>query len=58
MQFNQFSYIFLPFSEYTNPNFTTMGNVKSKRTLDISSTPKKDGVAIKVKISKVNFFPE
>ena len=27
-----------------------MGNVKSKRTLDISSTPKKDGVAVKVKI--------
>ena len=25
-----------------------MGNVKSKRTLDISSTPKKDGVAVKV----------
>jgi len=24
-----------------------MGNVKSKRTLDISSTPKKDGVAVK-----------
>merc|ERR1712111_210496 len=33
--------------EYTNPNFTTMGNVKSKRTLDMGSTPKKDGVAIK-----------
>ena len=27
-----------------------MGNVKSKRTLDISSTPKKDGVAVKVKM--------
>ena len=28
-----------------------MGNVKSKRTLDISSTPKKDGVAVKVKMA-------
>ena len=32
---------------YFIPKFT-MGNVKSKRTLDISSTPKKDGVAVKV----------
>ena len=36
-----------------------MGNVKSKRTLDISSTPKKDGVAVKVKIAITisNFKP-
>ena len=33
-----------------------MGNVKSKRTLDISSTPKKDGVAVKVKIVTMNIF--
>ena len=38
-----------PDFRYFIPKFT-MGNVKSKRTLDISSTPKKDGVAVKVKI--------
>ena len=32
-----------------------MGNVKSKRTLDISSTPKKDGVAVKVNLVDYNF---
>ena len=44
-----------PDFRYFIPKFT-MGNVKSKRTLDISSTPKKDGVAVKVKIVTMNIF--